>query len=77
MKPGYTANGLKEFREVRHIPEPIYAMLPDEPELEDGIFFFDSDGHLMVQLIQEENSTWLKPYGKTAAAAVDAAGKSI
>ena len=43
MKPGYTANGLKEFREVRHIPEPIYAMLPDEPELEDGIFYVVDD----------------------------------
>ena len=43
MKPGYTVNGLKEFREVRHIPELIYAMLPDEPLLEDGIFYVVDD----------------------------------
>lgn len=43
MKPGYTVNGLKEFREVRHIPELIYAMLPDEPQLEDGIFYVVDD----------------------------------
>lgn len=27
------------FDEVRHIPEPIYAMLPEEPSLEDGVLY--------------------------------------
>lgn len=30
---------LTKFREVRHIPDLIYAMLPDEPQLEDGVFY--------------------------------------
>jgi len=27
------------FREVRHIPEPIYAMMPGEPQLDDGVLY--------------------------------------
>lgn len=30
---------LKEFREVRHVPELIEAMLPDGPQLEDGVLY--------------------------------------
>lgn len=30
---------LIEFREVRHIPELIEAMLPDGPQLEDGVLY--------------------------------------
>lgn len=30
---------LTEFREVRHIPEFLYAMFDDEQKLEDGIFY--------------------------------------
>lgn len=30
---------LTEFREVRHIPEFLYAMFDDEQKLEDGVFY--------------------------------------
>lgn len=30
---------LTAFREVRHIPDLIYAMLPGEPSLEDGVIY--------------------------------------
>lgn len=34
---------LTAFREVRHIPDFIYAMFPGEPELEDGVFYVVDD----------------------------------
>ena len=30
---------LTEFREVRHIPEFLYAMFDSEPKLEDGVLY--------------------------------------
>lgn len=38
---------LTEFREVRHVPELNYPMLPGDPQLEDGVLYVE-DGSPFV-----------------------------
>lgn len=38
----------KEFSRVQHLEDPIYAMIPGEPELEDGVLYI-MDGPRYVE----------------------------
>jgi len=77
----FSEDGILQTAGWVSLDEQRYYLLPDGSaatgwqELPDGKFFFGSDGHLIAQLMEDGDSTWLQPYGRMAETAVDSLAK--